>query len=443
MKRLLVLILTLSLLTACGIQQNEKSPTKEIKEGKARPTYEISTYYDLHSKGQEIFDYLSDRYQSSAKVTEHDDTDLATYIDLLNNSFLVTDAPDIVLGRPELQMKELIEKGYIHEITDRVAKNYMLNSDISSQSVMEALKINGKYYGLPRSLVDYSYYLNEFLLDEMEVEFSSDWTVDEFIDYCFEVKERYPNVYMLPEAYFASESTGMLKIDIGGLGQVLIDQLVVSDMDYFLSNEESSFNSDLFIERLKKVKRLLTEKYCKPLTEKMNIQQISINKEYLEDVLILPLVNEGYGDELYYFDNQRFAGINIPFGTYTGHRIFSGDYNFVTSTAIDTQVAEDMLISYVMGYRSQYTMNYLNTGKAISTVQEVAMYVTGVDPKFALKHFNENEQLSQKGNHFLWITPPVTIIREACKNMIINDISPEKTAEEIQNKINLYLLENK
>jgi hypothetical protein len=87
-------------------------------------------------------------------------------------------------------------------------------------------------------------------------------------------------------------------------------------------------------------------------------------------------------------------------------------------------------------------LNYLNEKKARSIAIDTCKHIISSPLEVQLKEL-EQEQLDQKGNHFLWITPPVTIIRQACKNMIINDISPEKTAEEIQNKVNLYLLENR
>lgn len=174
----------MSLLLAAAMTALTLVPGTAVKaEEKAEISGELNIVHYLSeaSKLQGFEDIVAgfeEEYPDVKVNTES--TTLENYQDIIKLKISTGDAPDILFGSPKTY-SNLIESGNIADLTD---ESFVGNID---EGILDNVKIDGKVYGVPQSLMANVVYYHKDIFEELGLSVPTTYT--EFIDTCSKLED--------------------------------------------------------------------------------------------------------------------------------------------------------------------------------------------------------------------------------------------------------------
>ncbi len=349
--------------------------------------------------------------------------------DQLFKDYISGNAPDIIVCSSFGNSKVLENAGAFADLSNYLDDEEDLKRSDIVPVVLNAFNNNGKIYSLPES-----FQWSTNVVSTKYIKSNTSWTVENMI-------ETYSN--------FSSEIDFMDDISCEEMLSILVYECADDFIDY--NAKKCSFDSDTFINLLK---------FCKSYDQNRN-QQTNRDK-FMEQVFVSSfedfhnLVSGKY-------ENEKISFVGYP-GKNGGNGIISSNMCLaINNNSINKKGSWEVIKKFFMyDYQKGVIKGFPINVKAFNDAAENALipyydengiivpnYYETLFGKKDIGYFSEEEKellinlLNSNNRTILTDDNIYMVIQEELMLLINDDSTPEQTAKKLQNKINLYLNEQK
>lgn len=224
-KRWMAFVLTFMLLVSCIVGCSGQSPSGSDAEsgGDSGEKTKVVCYTLVSSttSQEEIWNSIKEKFADKYEIellevdTENIDTIIKTGV--------ASGEPADIYFRQAQYMKTYVDAGQALDLTPYLTENDNEWLDSLDPSLMEVGKYDDKYYSIPMTGVYGNFYVNKPMLEEAGIEIPAEWTWEQFLDVCAQIKEKtdaYPfAVCGLCNDFMARNALLSLSNDMGTMEQ--------------------------------------------------------------------------------------------------------------------------------------------------------------------------------------------------------------------------------
>lgn len=381
--------------------------------------------------------FEKDNSSIKIKVVEND-IPMSDYVKKLNTELLAGKGPDIFCTYL-YDLSDCTREGLLVDYNELIGKDDTFDVNDYFSSILYGIKYGEGLYAIPLTYSFEGFLVNEKLLKDKGLTIDENWTWKDF----YKIAKTFTNNDSNIQCYMLPKLTSTL---------VLLESQIIHDWDYYLNkgSKTARFDTDEFIDALHTYESIYDKGVMHPDIDEITIWQ-SAKGAGNEHILLMPVSYCSYFD-IRFFGNIFNGNLKMmpePKGNYTTSRMFTGKNISINNNSRNKDEAWQF-VKYLLSedVQKKWSVNSFVINKKASEagINEIIKYqnqskkenehrITEMDIKqldYIIENVLNKNRTSDAINRYLW---------SELRPFFDKQISAERMAEILQNKVELYLNE--